>query len=79
MAPKQVFKKVDIYLFWIIMCQSLIPLTLVVATTKVLGQRSIPDDKFLSLVSTLGSVFNMIGRLAWGTVADCLSYKVRAT
>ncbi len=79
LTPKQVLKKVDIYLFWIIMCLSLIPLTLITATIKVVGQRSIPDDKFLSIVSTLGAVFNTVARIAWGPVGDCLSYKVGST
>ncbi|EUB55128.1 Oxalate:formate antiporter [Echinococcus granulosus] len=76
LSPREVLQKVDVYLFWAIMCLSLIPLTLITATIKVVGQRSIPDDKYLSLVSTLGAVFNTLARVGWGPVGDKFSYKV---
>lgn len=43
---------------------------------QVVGQRSIPDDKYLSGVSTFGAAFNTISRIAWGPVGDKFSYKV---
>ncbi|VDL19814.1 unnamed protein product [Hymenolepis diminuta] len=76
LPPGKVLKKVDIYLFWTIMCFSIIPLTLITATVKVVGQRSIPDDKYLSTVGTLGAAFNTLSRIAWGPVGDHFSYKV---
>ncbi|VDO13558.1 unnamed protein product [Rodentolepis nana] len=74
--PRRVLRKVDIYLFWTIMCFSIIPLTLITATIKVVGQRSIRDDKYLSTVSTFGAVFNTLSRIGWGPVGDNFSYKV---
>ncbi|KAM3174724.1 hypothetical protein ACTXT7_009957 [Hymenolepis weldensis] len=76
LSPGKVIKKVDIYLFWTIMCFSIIPLTLITATVKVVGQRSIPDDKYLSTVGTLGAAFNTLSRIAWGPIGDHFSYKV---
>ncbi|KAL5969258.1 hypothetical protein TSMEX_003018, partial [Taenia solium] len=43
---------------------------------EVVGQRFIPDDKYLSLVSTLGAVFNTLARIGWGPVGDRFAYKV---
>ncbi|KAM7534695.1 hypothetical protein Aperf_G00000107349 [Anoplocephala perfoliata] len=75
LPPGKVLKQIDFYLFWAIMCLCLIPLTLVTATIKVLGQRSIPDDKYLSMVATIGAVFNTVLRIAWGPIGDLLSFK----
>ncbi|KAM7534661.1 hypothetical protein Aperf_G00000107328 [Anoplocephala perfoliata] len=76
LPPGKVLKQIDFYLFWAIMCLSLIPLTLLNAILKVLGQRTIPDDNYLSMVSTIGAVFNTVLRIAWGPIGDLLSYKV---
>ena len=43
---------------------------------KVFGQTFIKDDKFLSVVGSISSVFNCSGRLLWGLVMDRFSYKV---
>ena len=43
---------------------------------QIVGQRSIPDDKYLSAVSTLGAVFSTLSRIAWGPVGDRFSFKV---
>lgn len=45
-------------------------------TAQVVGQRSIPDDKYLSLVSTVGAVVNTLARIGWGPVGDRFAYKV---
>ena len=43
---------------------------------KAFGQTFIRDDKFLSLVGSISSVFNCTGRFFWGTIMDKSAYKV---
>ena len=43
---------------------------------KAFGQTFIRDDKFLSLVGSISSVFNCTGRFFWGTIMDKTAYKV---
>lgn len=42
------------------------------------GQSFINDDYFLSLVGACSSLFNAIGRITWGIVADKFSFRVRS-
>ena len=44
---------------------------------KAFGQTFIRDDKFLSLVGSISSVFNCTGRFFWGTIMDKSAYKVQ--
>ena len=43
---------------------------------KVFGQTFIRDDKFLSVVGSINSVFNCSGRLIFGLIMDKFAYKV---
>ena len=43
---------------------------------KVFGQTFIRDDKFLSVVGSINSVFNCSGRLLYGLIMDKFAYKV---
>uniref|UniRef100_A0A5K3FB10 Oxalate:formate antiporter n=1 Tax=Mesocestoides corti TaxID=53468 RepID=A0A5K3FB10_MESCO len=76
LTPSQVMRESNIFIFWTIMFLSLVPLTLITASLKVVGQISIPDDKYLSTVNTIGAVFNTLARIAWGPVGDVFSYKM---
>ncbi|KER24661.1 hypothetical protein T265_07709 [Opisthorchis viverrini] len=42
---------------------------------ELFGQEYIFDDQFLSGVATASSVFNALGRVAWGAIADRASFK----
>ena len=42
---------------------------------KAFGQTFIKDDHFLAKVGVGASVFNMLGRVAWGLLVDASSYK----
>ncbi|XP_075242061.1 apicoplast pyruvate carrier 1-like [Convolutriloba macropyga] len=42
---------------------------------KTFGQTFIRDDAFLSLVGSVSSVTNALGRIAWGLIMDFSSYK----
>ena len=43
---------------------------------KAFGQTFIRDDKFLSLVGSINSLFNCSGRLFYGLIMDKTAYKV---
>ena len=43
---------------------------------KAFGQSFIRDDKFLSIVGAITSVFNCSGRLVYGIIMDKFAYKV---
>ena len=43
---------------------------------KVFGQTFIRDDRFLSVVGSINSVFNCSGRLVFGLIMDKFAYKV---
>ena len=43
---------------------------------KTFGQTFIKNDSFLSIVGSVSSFFNALGRLLWGYLVDKLCYKV---
>ena len=46
---------------------------------KAFGQTFIKDDRFLSVVGAITSVFNCSGRLLYGMIMDKFAYKVSMT
>nr|CAH8871726.1 unnamed protein product [Trichobilharzia regenti] len=75
-SPKQLFRCIDFYLLWLVMFFNIIPITTITSTYKQFGQTYISDDRFLSAIVTVSSLFNCGGRILWGSVADRLSFKV---
>lgn len=49
----------------------------VIGLYKAFGLYFWTDDKCLTLVGSLGAIFNALGRLAWGFLADRVQYRVR--
>ncbi|OON14375.1 transporter, major facilitator family protein [Opisthorchis viverrini] len=76
LSPKQVIRRVDFYLLWIVMFCNVIPVTIITSAFKYFGQKYISDDRFLSIVATTSSLFNSSGRIAWGALVDRISFKV---
>ncbi|KAH8864047.1 Oxalate:formate antiporter [Schistosoma japonicum] len=66
---------IDFYLLWLVMFCNIIPITTITSTYKQFGQKYISDDRFLSAVVTISSLFNCGGRIMWGSVADRFSFK----
>ena len=57
-----------------------IPMGILIAFNyKEYGFLKIKDDKFLTLVGSLGAIFNGLGRLLMGVLFDKLSFKVIST
>ena len=75
-TPLEAFKRKEFYLLWITRLSVVMLSNVISAFYKVFGQTFIKDDKFLSVVGSISSVFNCSGRLLWGLVMDRFSYKV---
>ena len=69
-------KRKEFYLLWITRLSVVMLSNVVSAYYKVFGQTFIRDDKFLSLVGSISSIFNCFGRLLWGLIMDRFGYKV---
>ncbi|CAH8640800.1 unnamed protein product [Schistosoma curassoni] len=76
LSPKQMFRCIDFYLLWLVMFCNIIPITTITSTYKQFGQKYISDDRFLSAIVTISSLFNCAGRVMWGSIADRFSFKV---
>lgn len=48
----------------------------VIGLYKAFGLNFWTDDKNLTLVGSVGAIFNALGRLAWGFLADRVQYRV---
>ncbi|VDL60587.1 unnamed protein product [Hymenolepis diminuta] len=73
--PLQCLRRHEFYFLWIIMLCNIIPITLITASFKLVGQMHIPNDRFLSGVATASSLFNSGGRIMWGAICDKFSFK----
>ncbi|KAL5106066.1 Monocarboxylate transporter 12 [Taenia crassiceps] len=74
--PLQTLRRHEFYFLWIVMLCNIIPITLITASFKLVGQVHISDDRFLSGVATASSLFNSGGRIIWGAVCDRFSFKM---
>ncbi|CAH8640864.1 unnamed protein product [Schistosoma curassoni] len=76
LPPKQLFRKIDFYLLWIIMFLVIIPITIITSAYKLFGQEFISDDQYLSIVASITALFNAGGRIMWGAIVDRISFKL---
>ncbi len=76
MGPKQTLKSRYFYFLWLLMFCNIIPITLLTSAYKIFGQKYINNDVFLSIIATLSSLFNCLGRIFWGFLVDKFSFKV---
>nr|VZI38149.1 unnamed protein product [Spirometra erinaceieuropaei] len=74
--PVQILRRHEFYLLWGVMLCNIIPITLITASFKFVGQKTISDDRFLSNVATASSLFNSGGRIMWGAICDRFSFKI---
>ncbi|KAA3680361.1 uncharacterized protein DEA37_0000230 [Paragonimus westermani] len=75
LQPKQVIRRLDFYLLWLVMFCNIIPITIITSIYKYFGQEYISDDFFLSSVATVSALFNCGGRIMWGAIVDKISFK----
>ena len=75
LTPLQMLKRPNFYILWLmLLCNG----TAVVFTStnyKFFGNSFIPNDHFLATVSSVSSIFNCLGRIAWGMFSDKASYR----
>lgn len=76
LTPREVIRRIDFYLLWVIMFCNIIPITIITSVYKDFGNTFISDDLFLSTVATISSLFNSGGRIVWGSIVDRLSFKI---
>jgi len=75
-TPLEAFTRKEFYLLWVTRLSVVMLSNVISAFYKVFGQTFIRDDKFLSVVGSINSVFNCSGRLVFGLIMDKFAYKV---
>ena len=75
LKPFQVLKKPSFYLLWYMFLANGLSTTVIATLYKFFGQSFINDDHFLSIVGSIAAIFNCLGRIVWGLIADKISYK----
>lgn len=76
LRPLKLFKTKTFYKLWFIFVLNGTGISFMLTLWKAYGQSFINDDYFLSLVGACSSLFNAIGRITWGIVADKFSFRV---
>ena len=75
-SPLQMLMKLEFYFLCIMLLSEGVPLGFVVSLYKVFGQNVIDNDYFLTAAGSVGAMFNLLGRILWGALADKTSYKL---
>ena len=75
LTPLQVLKKVNFYILWFMFLCNGIAVLFTATLYKFFGNSFIDDDHFLATVGSIAAVFNCLGRIVWGLIADRVSYK----
>ena len=72
----EAFTRREFYLLWVTRLSVVMLSNVISAYYKAFGQTFIHDDRFLSIVGAITSVFNCSGRLFYGFIMDKFAYKV---
>lgn len=75
LSPLQVLQKMNFYILWFMFLFNGIAVLFTATLYKFFGNSFIDDDHFLASVGSIAAVFNCLGRIAWGLIADRVSYK----
>ena len=73
--PLQVLRKRNFYILWFTFLCNGVASVFISANYKFFGNSFIHDDHFLAAVVSVSSIFNCLGRISWGLVADRTSYR----
>ena len=71
--PLQMLKLFGFYHLWSMLLLASFSIDFIATFSKVYGLSFIRDDHFLSAVESVSAIFNSIGRIVWGLVADKFS------
>lgn len=76
LTPRQMLCKANFYLLWFMFFFAGTSVTFISSLYKSFGLEKITDDdRLLSIVGGVSALFNLLGRLAWGVLADAVTYK----
>ena len=78
-TPCEALQRKELFLLWITRLSVVLMSNGISAFYKAFGQTFIRDDRFLSLVGSINSVFNCTGRVFYGFIMDKTAYKVSMT
>jgi hypothetical protein len=76
MNPRQVLRAREFYMLWMTFLFNQQAIGYISTMYKAYGLTFIQNDRFLALVGAVASVFNSLGRIAWGSVGDRTCYRV---
>ncbi|KAH9515447.1 hypothetical protein Btru_014469 [Bulinus truncatus] len=76
LSPLEMLRNKYFYLIWFIFLFNGQGTVFVSTLYKAYGQTFISDDSFLALVGAFAAVFNALGRIMWGSIADRFSFRL---
>ena len=76
LSPREMLTKLNFYLLFIILLSGSLPIAFVVTLYKAFGQSLIDGDYLLTTAGSVSAMFNLLGRILWGALADKTSYKL---
>jgi MFS family permease len=74
-SPIQMLKKPGFYLLWLAFLFNNVAAVAVITLYKFFGLDVGVGDYFLAVVGAVAAIFNCLGRIGWGFLADKVSYK----
>lgn len=76
LKPFQMLKKPSFYMLWFAFMFNGMTVLFTATLYKFFGLKAVTeDDHFLAVVGSVSAIFNCVGRIFWGFVADRVSYK----
>ena len=74
--PHIMLCKINFYLLWLMFMLGNISVAFISSLYKQFGIDQKIDDHFLAAVGSVSAIFNLLGRILWGVLADVIPYKV---
>ncbi len=75
LKPLQMLKKTSFYILWCMFLTNGLVVMFIATLYKFIGLQMNFDDHFLAIMGSVAAIFNCLGRIIWGNVADRVSYK----
>lgn len=75
LGPRKMLLNIKFYFLWSMFFLAGVSITFLTSLYKQFGLEERIDDHFLTTVGSISAVFNLLGRIFWGIVADVTSYK----
>ena len=75
LKPTIMLLKMNFYHLWIMFMFAGISVAFLTSLYKQFGLEEFGNDHFLTAVGSVSAVFNLLGRIIWGVLADTVSYK----